>query len=92
MVVIDGQTPLVHDEIAPNSLHFSPDGESAAFLASEHGKWFAVIDDMEGPPYDAVVANGPAWVADGGVNAPWAVEYLAVRDSVLYRVRHVPNG
>ncbi len=91
MVVIDGQTPLVYDEVAPNSLHFSPDGEPVAFLASSNGKWFAIIDGVEGPPYDAAVANGPAWAADDGPDGPWAVEYLAVRGSVLHRVRHVPE-
>jgi hypothetical protein len=41
-----------------------------------------IVDGKFGPEFDRVVKGGPTFRANR------AVEYLAIRDGVLYRVRH----
>ncbi len=43
-----------------------------------------VVDGVEGPPFDAILGHRPH-ISRRGV-----VEYLAIRDDVLYRVKHTP--
>jgi hypothetical protein len=38
----------------------------------------------KGPEYDEIVQNGPVFRQDG------TLEYLAIQDGALYRVRHRP--
>ena len=64
-----------------------PSGEHEAhfaWLASGHA--VAVVDGRPGPEFDWVSPNGPIYLADG------SLQYLAVRNSVLMRVTHVPQG
>ena len=65
-------------------LAFSPDGKRLAYAAKKGGKRFVVLDGQPGPEYDGIIPYGPAIHPDG------VVEYLAIRDGVLYRVKHVP--
>jgi len=43
------------------------------------------VDGQAGATYDMVIKNGPTFHADG------ALEFLAVKDNSLYRVKYVPR-
>jgi Tol biopolymer transport system component len=81
-VVIDGQAGQEYDGIY--KLAFSPDGKHVAYLAVKDKKCLVVIDGQEGPEYEVIVKGGPTFRADG------TLEYLAIKSSSLYRVKHKP--
>lgn len=67
------------------SLRFSPDSKHFTYYAQKGSKWVAVTDGVEGSEYDDILRGrsygaAPAFRPDGGV------EYLAVKNNVLYRV------
>jgi hypothetical protein len=43
-----------------------------------------VVDGQAGAEYDAIGKNGPTFHSDG------VLEYLAIKDNSLYRVKHIP--
>jgi hypothetical protein len=55
-----------------------------ACVTRKGGKVLLLMDGQPGPEYDWVVPGGPTLHPDG------VLEYLAARDGVLYRVKHVP--
>ncbi|MBM4044027.1 MAG: hypothetical protein FJ279_02850 [Planctomycetes bacterium] len=63
---------------------FSPDGKHFVFKASKGRKWFVVLDDAPCPEYDAILDKGPCFRSNG------VLEYLAVKQKSLYRVKHLP--
>jgi len=83
-VVLDGQPGPEHDWVPGGRIVFSSDGKRVAYEAKNEGKMFVVLDGQPGPEYDGIIPYGPAIHPDG------VVEYLAIRDGVLYRVKHVP--
>lgn len=65
-LVRDSQSAGTYDAIAIDSLRFSPDGQTLAFVAARGHSWFAVVGDRELGPYDAVeptefAARGRTW-------------------------------
>jgi roadblock/LC7 domain-containing protein len=90
-VVVDGQPGPEYDQddvwVAQTvtvPIVFSPDGKRVAYAARKGGMGFVVVDGQPGPEYDYVIPNGPAFRADA------TLEYLAFKDKVLYRVKHLP--
>ena len=75
-----------HEEI--QGIVFSADGRRLAYVAVTRRlrklKSVAVVDEVEGPQYDTIMA--PVFHDEG------EPEYLAVRAGSLYRVRRVPVG
>ena len=58
-------------------------GYHVAYAAKKGSKRLVIVDGQEGPPYDESPIL-PTFRADG------ALEYLAVKDGVLLRVKQVP--
>src|SRR6266581_6965744 len=60
VAVIDGQEAgKPYDSLGGTSLGeiiFSPDGKRLAYVASNSGKWFVVVDGKEGKKYDGLVS------------------------------------
>jgi len=69
-----------------DSITFSPNSEHVAYvaLADNAQKYFVVVDGQAGEEYDKIGIRSPAFTADG------VVEYLAIKDLTLYRVRLIP--
>jgi hypothetical protein len=82
-VVADGQAGPEYDRIY-YKVTFSPDSKHIAYPAAKGKKWFVVIDGQAGPEYEVIVKGGPTFQADG------TLEYLAIKSSGLYRVKHQP--
>ena len=70
--VVRGTTPRCYDDVGePNLIAGDPDlnftldpsGRHLAFRAQRAGRWFVVIDDVEGPPVDRTWP--PRWSRDG---------------------------
>jgi hypothetical protein len=56
-----------------------------AYAAVKGGKRLVVVDSQEAGNYDAAVGQGSMiFSADG------TLEYLAVKESTLYRIKHAP--
>ena len=83
VVVIDGRSSREYDAVG-NTV-FSPDGRHLAYMAMSNEKQFLVLDGQKGQEYDRVSKNGPSFTPDG------TIEYLAIKDGTLYRVKHVPD-
>lgn len=67
------------------SIRFSADSDHVAYCASrEEDRYLVVTNGFEGPEYDRILFNSVAFdQRDRAV-------YLAVRNDVLYRVKHIP--
>lgn len=81
--VIDGREGTWYDLV--ENVRFSPDGRHVAFAAWRNGKAFAILDGRPTPAYDDLMDNGPSFRDDG------VLEFLGVRDRVLYRVTVPPK-
>ena len=57
---------------------------SVAYVAGKGVNWLVVEDGQPGAQYEGIVTNGLAFRPDG------ILEYLAIRDNSLYRVKHIP--
>lgn len=89
-IVLDGVTqPLYASLRGPFSYHvsegFSADGMRFAYIAETGDKSFMVVDGVQGPAYSWIPGDGPPRYRPDGT-----LEYLGVRDKVLYRVRVAP--
>jgi hypothetical protein len=56
-----------------------------AYIAETGDKSFMVVDGVQGPAYSWIPGDGPPRYRPDGT-----LEYLGVRDKVLYRVRVAP--
>jgi len=83
-MIIDGLAGPQWDGIG-NGPVFSPDGKHTAYWAKKGQKWLMVLDGTAGPEFDQFIANRPVFLLDG------TLEYLAIRGSSLFRVRHIPQ-
>ncbi len=83
-VFVDGQR-VGKDFYETYNPTFSPNSRHVACRAfDEAGEFFILIDGLPGPKHDLIIENGPRFRADG------SLEYLAVKDSILYRVILTP--
>ena len=84
-VVVDGVFGREFDHVGEPALDASGAHEAHfAWLPSGHA--FAMVDGRQGPEFDWVAPNGPAFLPDG------RLQYLAVRNSTLMRVTHILRG
>ena len=85
--VLDGREQAEYDEVW--QVTFSPDSRHVAYIGTRWEGWrpveHVVIDGQEGPTYKQIITSVPVFDSSG------ALEYLAVRDGTLYRVKHVPR-
>src|SRR5690606_25673501 len=81
VVVIDGREAGPYERFGLNTLTFSPDSRHLALAVGVGDKQAVVLDGTPGPLFDQILEGGPRFQA-GGV-----LEYLAVRDDHLYRVK-----
>jgi hypothetical protein len=44
-----------------------------------------LLDGQAGAAYDSIIPNGPTFYPDG------VLEFLAIKDNSLYRVRYIPT-
>ncbi|MCG3179491.1 MAG: hypothetical protein BIFFINMI_01826 [Phycisphaerae bacterium] len=93
-VVMDGQAGTQYDGLLEGSPWLTPDGRLVYFVFKNY-KYVAVVDGKEGPECEKIVGLGvstalgppqPKMHADG------TVEYLAVKDGALVRMKHIPAG
>lgn len=90
--VVDGQPGKSYDRFlwgrmvifSSDSQHFAYAVQDAPQPDEARSADRAVMDRQEGPAYDVICGGPPEFNADG------SLEYLAVRQNVLYRVKHVP--
>lgn len=99
VVLSGGEEGPMYTHILPETVEFSPDGERVAYVAVKGGgpckvgghmaiamgetaKLVAVVDGEEGPLFKAILIKGPTFDEQG------ALEYLACKGDVLYRVKH----
>jgi hypothetical protein len=82
ILVVDGKEGTEYAKVS--SLVFSPDGKAFAYPACKETNWLVVAGDQEGQGYDKV------W--DISFRKGGAVEYLAAKTGLLYRVKHTPVG
>lgn len=69
---------------------FSPDSRHVAYYVMSQGKCWSVVDGATGPQYERIL--GEAICSKVACLAPdGALEYLAIHDGALYRVRHLPT-
>lgn len=85
MVVVDGLEGAKYDEVIKNSLIFSSDSKRIAYAAKKDEKRVALVDGHEGPKYDEAIGQGSMIFRPNGT-----LEYLAVKGSALYRIKHTP--
>ncbi|MCY2955086.1 MAG: hypothetical protein NTU53_24425 [Planctomycetota bacterium] len=83
-MVADGQAGPEYNGIGEIAPIFSPDRKRVAYVAEKTKNWFAVVDVQAGPAYDGMIPCGPAFHPNG------VLEYLAVKDRSLCRVKHSP--
>jgi hypothetical protein len=72
-----------YDAIAGNSPVFSPDSKKIAYLANKSRRQFMVVDGKTGPEF-AAIPGGPLFHKDD------SLEYIGMRYSGIYRVKHKP--
>jgi Tol biopolymer transport system component len=89
LVVLDGQVGAEYDAIAEGPPVFSPDSKHLAYAARTGKTWQVVMDGQAGAAYnvierDKITKRSPVFNADG------VLEFLATRDSSLYRVQYTP--
>lgn len=82
LIVLDGKKGPVYDGI--ENLVFSPDGKRVAYSAKKGQNELMVLDGQEGPEYEGIIRGAPTFHSDG------TLEYLAVKERFLYRVKHRP--
>ena len=80
--VVDGHVGAKYDYVW--GLAFSPDGKSVVYGAGKDGKWWIVLDGHAGEEFDQICDGSPFFNPDG------VLEYLAIRNNTLYRVKCVP--
>ena len=77
--------PIFSDRL----LFFSPDSKRVAYAASRDAMWFAVVDRIEGPPYDFVQGDGSRFSPEGrrvAYPAKQGNRWMVVTDGVEGRV------
>jgi WD40 repeat protein len=82
VAVLDGQAGPEYDRVG--GLAFSPDGGHLAYAAKDGPKSLVVLDAQTGPSCDGIICGGPTFNDDG------SLEYLAIKDNSLYRVKCTP--
>lgn len=85
LVVVDGQKGTEYDEYGEGSLIFSPDGKHVAYGAQKGQKWAVVADGQASTEYDQFIKGSTILSTDG------VLEYLAVKEGSLYRVKCIPT-
>ncbi|NLF30778.1 MAG: hypothetical protein GX591_07820 [Planctomycetes bacterium] len=85
-IVRDGREGPAFRGIQESTLRFSPDGKSVACMAAVDNRPVVVIDDWTGPRGDMRWAGEPVFISND------VVEYLAVSQDSLYRVRCERKG
>jgi hypothetical protein len=65
---------------------FSPDSKHVALAFRKDPHCVVVLDGIASPEWDQIWGDRMAFHGDG------TLEYLAVQDNVIYRVRHAPTG
>jgi hypothetical protein len=91
VAVIDQQMKGPISRQAPEEIIFSPDSRFVAYAAADRQaegnaeKVRVTINDEPGPAYDFVAGAHLRFNNDG------SLEYMAIRDRVLYYVKHVPT-
>jgi len=83
LVVVDGKPSLEYDGVA--GLTFSPDSKHVAYAALRAWKQFVVVDGQSSAAYDDIGEQSPVFDADG------VLEFLAIRNNLLYRIRFTPK-
>jgi roadblock/LC7 domain-containing protein len=82
-VIVDGKPGRKHRTGAIGTLRFTPDGRGVAYVAVTGTQYHIVLDGQDGPRFDGLSPGGPTYRPDG------ALEYIAMREGILYRVQHV---
>lgn len=90
-VIRDGKAGALHDLVLgpyafPISEGFSPDGGRFAYAARDGAGWTMVVDGVPGPAFDSIAGEGPPAFREDA-----RLEYLAIRERVLYRVEVGPG-
>jgi hypothetical protein len=78
-LIVDGEGGPEYDDV--DRVFFSPDGKHVAYQAKKGLKWVMVSESWEGPEHDEIIGKASPFRADG------TIEYLVVKDKILYRVR-----
>jgi hypothetical protein len=84
-VVVDGQAGPEYDRVGKGSPFFSPEGNHVVYVANKDKMIIVVVDGQAGMEYDVIFQGGPTFRPDG------TLEFLAIRDNVLYRVDCAPQ-
>ena len=87
LVVVDGSMHKEYDSanVPAGIPRFSPDGKHVAYAAKNGEKWTVVLDGTESMKYDTILQGAPMFGGDG------VLEFLAVKENSLYRVKYVPR-
>ena len=90
VMVVDNQPGPECAAVASEPV-FGPNSSSVAFftatyIAQNDRGWRVLINGGFGPKFDKIISWKPAIHQDG------VLEYLAVKDKALYRVKHIPVG
>lgn len=93
VAVIDQQVkgPIARDR-GPREIIFGPDSRFVAYAAADRQaegnaeKVRMTINDEPGPAYDFIAGAHLRFNNDG------SLEYMAIRDRVVYHVKHTPTG
>lgn len=86
--VVDGKPEQEHDYSCQNTLSFSLDGQHVAYAFMSAQKKISIVLDGQivGSEFDGLNTGGPRFRPDG------SLEYIAMKNAVLYRVKHLPLG
>ena len=82
-VVVDGQAGAEYDGIVKGTPLFSPDSKRVAYVAIKGEKSFVVVDHQACAEYYEILEGTLIFSPHG------TLEYLAIRDNSLYRVKHI---
>lgn len=84
-VVVGVKKHKEYDFIAEGGLLFSPDSKHIVYKAMEGTKWCVVVDDIEGKPYDGILAYtlGEKSIVFDSVTSFY---YLARKENAIYLV------
>jgi WD40 repeat protein len=82
IVVLDSKTVVECDGVATTPARFSANGRHFACMIRQGTKWRMVLDGEPGPLFDRLFDVTPEFAPDA------SLEYPAVRDNRLYRVKH----
>jgi hypothetical protein len=87
-VKVEGEDEPSYAQISTESIVFSKDSRHVAYAAKTPrpfgGKWVVVLDGVPGPECDCLGQTRATFLPDG------TLQYLAVRDRTMVRVRLVP--